>query len=152
MGVRDPLMQVATTAGATVDELVGLLEDGTALLLPLGTDRGIAKKARTSIDLHAQHIGAHCLVLYENNDPSLPIVIGVLCSAPGWPLATAPGGVELRADGSRLIVSATEQLVLRCGSARLTLTRDGKVLIEGTHISSTATGPNRIRGGSVHLN
>src|SRR5215831_19105101 len=99
MGVRDPLMQLVGTATPTVDELVGLLDDGTALLLPLGPDRDAAKRARSSVDLHTQHIGAHCLVLYENNDPSLPIIVGVLRGGTGWPLATAPGGVELKADG-----------------------------------------------------
>jgi hypothetical protein len=43
-------------------------------------------------------------------------------------------------------------LVLRCGKARITLTRAGKVLVEGTYISSRSSGVNRIRGGSVHLN
>lgn len=152
MGVRDPLMQFAAPMAPAVGELVGLLEDGTALLLSAGPDQDAVRKARSTVDLHAQHIGAHCLVLHENNDPSLPIIVGVLRRGTGWPLATAPGGVELTADGSRLIVSATEQLVLRCGSARLTLTRDGKVLIEGKHVSSSATGANRIKGGSIHLN
>ena len=50
------------------------------------------------------------------------------------------------------MVDAREQLVLRCGKARITLTSAGKVLIEGAYISSRSTGVNRIKGGSVQLN
>jgi hypothetical protein len=51
-----------------------------------------------------------------------------------------------------LIVSAREQLILRCGAASITLTKSGKVLIQGAYVSSTSTGVNRIKGGSVQLN
>ena len=63
-----------------------------------------------------------------------------------------PGKVEVNADGERLVVSAKEQLVLRCGKATITLSKAGKVLIEGTYISSRSSGVNRIKGGSVQLN
>jgi len=42
--------------------------------------------------------------------------------------------------------------VLRCGKASITLTREGKVLIHGSYISSRSTGVNRVKGGSVQLN
>jgi hypothetical protein len=56
------------------------------------------------------------------------------------------------ADGERLLITARHQLVLRCGKAAITLTQAGKVLIEGTYLSSRSTGVNRIKGGSVQLN
>ena len=70
----------------------------------------------------------------------------------GWPLAEAPAQVEVDADGERMIVSAKEQLVLRCGKASITLTKAGKVLIQGSYVSSRSTGVNRVKGGSVQLN
>jgi hypothetical protein len=60
--------------------------------------------------------------------------------------------VDVDADGQRLIVSAKEQLVLRCGKASITLTKAGKVLIEGSYVLSRSTGVNRLKGGSVQLN
>jgi hypothetical protein len=60
--------------------------------------------------------------------------------------------VEVDTDGERMIVSAKTQLVLRCGKASITLTQAGKVLIEGTYVSSRSTGANRLKGGSIHLN
>ena len=50
------------------------------------------------------------------------------------------------------MVSARDQLVLRCGKASVTLTRAGKVLIEGTYVLSRSSGVNKIKGGSVQLN
>ena len=71
---------------------------------------------------------------------------------PGWPSDATPPQLEVDSDGQRITVSAREQLVLRCGEASITLTKAGKVLIEGTYVSSRSSGVNRIKGGSVQLN
>ncbi len=68
------------------------------------------------------------------------------------PLKSTPGTVDVDVDGERLVVTAKEQLVLRCGKASITLTREGKVLIQGAYISSRSSGVNRVKGGSVQLN
>jgi hypothetical protein len=78
--------------------------------------------------------------------------MGVLREGEGWPLDQKPGQVEVDADGERMIVSAKEQLVLRCGKASITLTKAGKVLIKGSYLLSRSSGVNRIKGGSVQLN
>jgi hypothetical protein len=70
----------------------------------------------------------------------------------GWPLADRVDQVEVDADGERMIVSAKEQVVLRCGKASITLTKAGKVLIQGSYVLSRSSGVNRIKGGSVQLN
>jgi len=49
-------------------------------------------------------------------------------------------------------VSAKEQLVLRCGKASITLTKAGKIVIDGAYISCRSSGVYRIKGGSVQLN
>jgi uncharacterized protein (DUF2345 family) len=56
------------------------------------------------------------------------------------------------ADDERLVVTAKRQLVLRCGEASITLTRDGKVLVRGRYVSNRSTGVMRIKGGSVQIN
>ena len=55
-------------------------------------------------------------------------------------------------DGERLEFSAEREIVLRCGKASITLTREGKVLIKGAYLSSRSSGVNRIKGGSVQIN
>lgn len=156
MGRRESLAVITSigAVGPVVAELVGLLDGGdVALVIQAGlAAQAGAKRARSTVKLHGAHIGAQVLLLHENDDPERPIVVGVICGRAGWPLPDPPGAVEVEADGRSLIVSATEQLTLRCGSARITLTHDGKVLIEGRYVCSQSTGVNRVRGGSVHLN
>jgi hypothetical protein len=79
-------------------------------------------------------------------------VLGVVREPGHKPFESSPGTVDVDVDGERLVVTAKEQLVLRCGRASITLTRAGKVLIQGAYISSRSTGANRIKGGSVQLN
>ena len=41
--------------------------------------------------------------------------------------------------------------MLRCGKASITLTKAGKVLIEGTYLLNRSSGVNRIKGGSAPI-
>jgi hypothetical protein len=67
-------------------------------------------------------------------------------------LPATPGCVEMDVDGERMVVTAKSELVLRCGKATITLTKEGKVLIEGTFVSSRSSGVQRIKGGAIQLN
>ena len=136
-----------------IGELLALSDEGaTPLVRYPGQSGSAALRARSSVDLHGEHIGSSVVLMFERGDPDLPIVVGVLRGATRWPLAERPAQVEVDADGERMVVNAREQLVLRCGKASITLTKAGKVLIEGSYLLSRSTGVNRIKGGSVQLN
>ena len=62
------------------------------------------------------------------------------------------GNVEARLDGRRVVLEGRDEIVLRCGSASITLTRDGKLVVKGAYVESRATGVNRIKGGAVKIN
>jgi len=162
MSARDPIDAVAVAerdtrsaagSGVVVREVVALADGGRVPLLadPTRPD-AVASRARSVVDLHAAHIGRSVVVVFEQGDPARPIVMGVLQGGEDRPLPERPQQVEVSADGARLVVTAREQLVLRCGPASITLTRAGKVLIQGTYVLSRASGANRIKGGSVQLN
>jgi hypothetical protein len=139
--------------GVVTGELLAITDDGrTPLVMYPGQPGTAALRARTVIDLHGAHIGRPVVLMFESLDPYQPIVMGVIRDREGWPLPDAPAQVEVDADGERMLVTAQEQLVLRCGKASITLTRAGKVLIQGTYVSSRSSGVNRIKGGSVQLN
>ncbi|MDA7418771.1 DUF6484 domain-containing protein [Xenophilus arseniciresistens] len=145
--------QVAALPAVVVGELVALADEGrTALVLFDGQAGSAAVRARSVVDLQGPHIGQPVTLMFERGDPALPIVTGVVRGAAGWPLAEAPAQVEVDVGGERMLVSARQQLVLRCGKASITLTRDGKVLIQGAYVSSRSTGVNHVWGGSVQLN
>ena len=139
--------------GVVIGELLAIANDGATPLVRFDGQLGTAAvAARSSVDLHGPHIGASVVLMFEHGDATRPVIIGVLRDRTGWPGADQPAQVDVDADGERMIVSAREQLVLRCGKASITLTKAGKVLVEGTYLLSRSSGVNRIKGGSVQLN
>lgn len=148
-----PVAAPRVASGVVVGELVALADEGrTPLVLWSGQPRTAAQRARTVIDLHGAHVGRAVVLMFEQGDPAQPIIMGVLRGEAGWPQPDRPGQVEVSSDGERMVVSAREQLVLQCGQASITLTRSGKVLINGTYVCSDSSGVSRIKGGSVQIN
>ncbi|WP_250484783.1 DUF6484 domain-containing protein [Caballeronia sp. GaOx3] len=138
--------------GIVVGTLAAIADAGrTPLVLFPGPHGNTALAARSVVDLDGGHVGKEVALSFENGDATRPIVMGLFHDESNRPLPAA-GHVKIDADGPRMIVAAREQLVLRCGEASITLTRAGKVIIEGSYISSQSEGLNRIKGGSVQLN
>jgi hypothetical protein len=139
--------------GVVTGVLIGFKENGAVplVIFPRQRAEALAMAARTVVDLHAAHIGKPVVLMFEQGDPARPIIMGCI-RGESTALAEAVGRVEVDTDGERLIVHAKEQLVLRCGKASITLTKAGKVLIQGAYVSSRSSGVNRIKGGSVQLN
>lgn len=153
-----PLMERPTSGaaglsgGIVVGELLGITGEGRMPLVSYPNQPGVAAlHARSCVDLHSAHIGRQVLLAFENGDPVRPIVVGALRPEAEVPFEV-PGHIEVETDGQRLVLTARDELVLRCGDASITLTKDGKVLLQGTYLSTRATGVNRIKGGSVQIN
>ncbi|MET3497969.1 DUF6484 domain-containing protein [Variovorax boronicumulans] len=146
-------LAVARWGGVVIGELIAIADEGrTPLVMFPGQAGTAAVRARSVVDLHGAHIGAAVVLMFEQADAGCPIVMGLLRGDEGWPLADKPAQVEVEADGARMVVSAREQMVLRCGKASITLTRAGKVLIQGSYVLSRSTGVNRVKGGAVQIN
>jgi hypothetical protein len=65
---------------------------------------------------------------------------------------TLPQVIEADVDGRRVRVVAQDEIVLQCGSASITLRRNGRIVIKGTYIETCSEGTNRIKGGQVRIN
>lgn len=140
-----------TLPTVVLGELVAVaVEVGGPMPLVRFRDRREAVFARSCVDLQPEQVGCSVAIVFENGDPSSPIIMGVLRS--GSARLDAPGHVTVAADGTRLAISASERLVLRCGRASIILTEAGKIIIEGAYVVTRATGTNRILGGSVQIN
>lgn len=149
----NPVAHASPLHGAVIGVLIGFQDDGRVPLVIFPGQMGdAAVRARATQDVHGAHIGREVVLVFEGADPNRPIIVGCMQRADGWPAQCDAVSVEVEADGARVIVSAREQLVLQCGKANITLTKAGKVLIQGTYVSSRSSGANRIKGGSVQIN
>jgi hypothetical protein len=104
------------------------------------------------------------VVLFENGDHSRPLILGFIealeqeSSGPRADVPEAAGEstgipiIEADVDGRRVRVTAQDEIVLQCGSASVTLRRNGRVIIRGTYVETHSEGTNRIKGGQVHIN
>jgi uncharacterized protein DUF6484 len=143
----------APPTGSVVGELIGMTEDGhKPLVVYRGQPGTAALLARSVVDLHSQHIGREVVLAFEANDLRRPIIMGILRDGDASGSSQQVGQIDIIADDARLVVTAREQLVLRCGGASITLTSAGKVLIQGSYILSRSSGVNRVKGGSIQLN
>lgn len=122
------------------------------------TAGGVA--ARSLVRCNQDCCGAEVALVFESGDLSRPLILGVVQPsqpplpghAHGQHEHALLGGVECQIDNERLVLTADREIVLRCGSASITLTSAGKVLIRGKYVVSRASGTNRVQGGSVQIN
>jgi hypothetical protein len=101
--------------------------------------------------------GQQTVVLFENGNRSRPLVVGFIETLAPEPPAALPDDsertvVEADVDGKRVRVTAQDEIVLQCGSASVTLRRNGRVIIRGTYVETRSEGTNRIKGGQVQIN
>jgi Domain of unknown function (DUF6484) len=143
---RPPL----TPGAATLGTLAGWDEVGRPLVAFAGTPEPLP--ALSTVPMAAEDVGREVALLFVNGEATRPLIVGLLQP----PITVAPvetkEGVQARVDGERIEFNAEKEIVLRCGKSSITLTRAGKILIEGAYLLSRSTGVNRIKGGSIQLN
>jgi hypothetical protein len=144
-------------AAAHIATIVALSPDGMSeIQLDPG---GPAVPARLAVSATRRRIEtaiAQCqqaIVLFENGDRRKPIIIGFVETVQPEPAEPDRAPIiEADVDGKRVRVTAQDEIVLQCGSASVTLRRNGRVIIRGTYVESRSEGTNRIKGGQVQIN
>ena len=127
--------------------LVGFDADGKPLVTTGRSQRPV--QARSTLRLKHRDLNCDVMLLFENDDPTLPIIVGIMEDSHG---PDETGSVDVEVDGQRIVLTAKQEIVLRCGEASITLTRAGKILIRGTHVSSRSSGLNKMKGAVVQIN
>ena len=143
-----------------VSTLAGINDAGEPLVRHPLDPSGRVLLARTTVPIVPEQVDREVVLAFESGDLGKPIVLGVLRLSdgqePSEPRVAPPTViqpiVQATLDGEQLVLTAQNEIVLRCGKASLTLTRAGKVLIRGTYLLSRSSGVNRIKGGSVQIN
>ena len=154
-------------SGARIGRIAALSDTGSLLVDFPGNPTGAPVVARSSVRITPADLQRSAVLVFEEGPLLRPVIIGLLEESPSRPDGQSPAasesegqapfaidheGLVVEADGRRLVVSADQELVLRCGRASITLTKAGKVLIRGAYLLSRSSGVNRIKGGSVQIN
>ena|SRR3984893_2254208 len=143
------------------DDRVGVAVPGIAMTLA----------ARLAVPLtHARLCQAiesrqSAVIIFEGEKAQRAIVIGLIealpLEAPEAPPVKQtpvdrspeqPRVVEADVDGKRVRIVGSDEIVLECGNASITLRRNGRVIIRGTYVETDSAGTNRIKGAAVRIN
>jgi len=152
-GLKDGAERVPTIAVAT---LVGISSKGQALVWHAWCADTAFVEARSCVAIGQHDVGSEVVIAMAGSDVTKPIVIGLIRdavgSAPGDSSRSGPSFKHIEVDGDRVLISAEREITLKCGDSSLTLTREGKLLLRGSYISSRSSGVNRVKGASVEIN
>ncbi len=134
--------------GIVVGNVAGVNEDGSVNVRFPGTpEDGIV--ARSMMVLSEEDVGRSVAIMFEASDSTRPVITGPIVTP-----SIRPDGEPYAAfsDGRRVEISATDEIVLRCGESSITLRHDGKIELRGDYVLSRSSGVNRIQGGTVEVN
>lgn len=123
----------------------GIDAEGRPLVDWPGNPHGAPQPARFLAHvLDGQRPGHAPLPVWLDVSAAGPLILGLI--------ATRLAPADATIDGERVVLEAARELELRCGPARIVLTRDGEVIVRGVNITSRAAASHRIRGASVQIN
>ncbi len=160
--VRFGGMAISDAGSFSAGRIVQVTEEGRALVdwpgNPLGpvAARSIVEAPERFDSAAAEEMTV--LLAFENGDPSLPIVVGVIRDTFRSSASVHPAALPFKPpedavlDGKTVVLDAKEEILLRCGGSSILLRKDGKIVLKGKEIVSRASGTNKIRGASVKIN
>ncbi len=132
--------------------------------------------AISTLGLSQQKIGRQVALLFVNGDHQKPIIMGLINDPlqelienfeanpidndiDVWPQKNIHNIQQRKKiepqttiDGERLVLEGKNEIVLKCGDASITLTKEGKIMIRGKYLLNESKGVVRIIGGSVAVN
>jgi hypothetical protein len=129
----------------------------------------------STVSITPQQVGRKVVLMFKEGNLTKPIIIGFVHSPlqemiENFELTTAQtfenvvdnkndtasslnlANTTTVVDGKRVEIEAHDEIVLKCGEASITLTKEGKIMIRGKYLLNRSTGVNRILGGSVQVN
>jgi hypothetical protein len=99
------------------------------------------------------------LLVFEQNDPSLPIIVGKISDVvPTSDFIVGRGELTdnlarfISIDGESVVLEANKEILLRCGKSSIVSKKNGKIVVKGTEIISRSSGNNKLKGATVNIN
>jgi hypothetical protein len=136
--------QPPNTAGMRQGHVAFLGADGFVwVTLEIADSYPLSLKCTATVAIDPRDLGAEVTVWQAPGEHGVVLGKRVLPTLSGHALV----------DGNRrVVIRATDEIVLECGEASITLRRNGRVAIKGVHLETRAKGVNRIKGGTVQIN
>ncbi|HUQ84052.1 MAG TPA: DUF6484 domain-containing protein [Gemmatimonadaceae bacterium] len=145
------ISELTQISGVVAGEIVGVDEGGRPIVrwnaLPSVAARAIWTPGAPP---WRDCAGVRVLVGFLEGDEAQPIVLGFLEPPPT--IVNTPVEQRSAKQPETLRIEAGRELVIECGEAKISLRKDGRIEIRGTHLISRSSGPNKIKGGSVFIN
>jgi len=146
--------------GNRVGRLVGWSEREGPIVDHASNPHGpIAARTTVALDASATAAavdrGQEVLLVFEAERSDRPIIVGLLQERHGAlevEQERSEGKLEAVVDRRSVVFDAKDEIVLRCGEASITLRRNGRIVVRGTHVETRSKGVNRIKGGVVRIN
>ncbi len=161
-----------------IGTLKGLNDQGKALVDFTCNSMNKPLVAISTVTLNQQQAGRQVALLFAEGNLEKPIIVGLIHSplqemlenfevsseqsqSPVSKTLTLKQSKDEKAatdidnvllDGKRVVLEGKEEVVLKCGDASITLTKEGKILIRGKYLLNRSSGVNRVMGGSVQIN
>jgi hypothetical protein len=169
MSVITPFKQPGTdrqenaSQGPAVGQIVAFDSAGRALVEYPGA-AGEPCAARSILADHRQIAGMPLplpvFLMFEDNNSRKPLIVGIINDSPfiAAPDAAAASNSivkenqDVYVDGKKLVITAKDEILLKCGKSSILLRRDGKVVIKGENLISRSSLSNKIKGSSVSIN
>ena len=138
--------------GIIIGLFVGINDAGEALVAFADNPKETAMTARSTVGISGTDIGREVALMFENGDLKSPLIIGFIQHRSQEQKKSKKPDVSAKLDDEEIVLSAKNNIILKCGKSSITLTKTGKILIRGEYLLSRSSGVNRIKGGSVQIN
>jgi len=153
-------------------ELKSLDTNGNALVDYECNPDPLPQTAVSTLAVTRQHLGRQVALLFASGDLRRPVIMGFIHNPLEELLeqfvqpsmseaksldqrsmeAVAAADQIVRVDGRQIVIEGQDEVVLKCGEASITLSKNGKIALRGKYLLSRASDVNRILGGSVQVN
>ncbi len=138
--------------GVVIGLFLSMDNEGRPLVAYPGNPDETAIPARNTVAMQSKDIGCEVALMFEGGDPSMPLIIGKIQHVDTEKNEQKDEPTNAELDGENIVLSAKQNITLKCGKASITLTKSGKIILRGAYLLSRSSGVNRIKGGSVQIN
>ncbi|GAC19415.1 DUF6484 domain-containing protein [Paraglaciecola arctica] len=149
-------LPLEATSDLIIGQFIGLDEQQRPLITSPCHIKPVVAQAIVTIKDDPLLLSGNNVILFMGGD--IPIIMGFISDTLDPEHQSSSGLLgdvltsSLHVDGKKIILQAQNEVVLKCGKSSLSLSRNGKVTIKGTNITTRSSGANKIKGANVQVN